>query len=147
MALSRPQASNDEQPALYQGTQAAFIPAGWPGRNTSGLLPHGKQILVRMDEAAASKNGVLYTDERTERMSMASETGCIYAVGPDAYRLYEDGQKWTGYKPQAGERVFVERHSGTLARGFDGAMYRFMDSRCIAGGLDPDFVPEDEQPA
>ena len=84
----------------------------------SGFRPHGKNVLIRCDECSPkTMGGLALTDDRIERMTAASETGCIFAIGPDALRLHEDGQKWDGFKPQVAERVFFERHAGTMCRG------------------------------
>lgn len=120
--------------ATIQGVEADYIVATWGGENTSGLRPYGKNVLVRMDECAQTARGVMITDERKERMDAMSVTGCVYAVGPEAFRQFDDGLPWQGDKPVVGERVYTEKFAGNVAIGMDGAFYRFMDYRCIAGG-------------
>lgn len=123
-------------PRMIKGLHADYQAAIWTGSNTSGLRVFGKNILVRMDSCAArSAGGVHLTDEIIDRMDEASESGCIYAIGPAAHRIFDDGSRWEGDKPQVGERVYVEKYAGVKARGADGALYRVMDERCIAAAL------------
>jgi chaperonin GroES len=116
-----------------------YLPATWAGENTSGLRPFGKNLLVRVDETPkTSGGGVMFTDQMLEQLDAQSVTGCVYAVGPEAFRQFDDGHPWQGDKPAIGERIYFEKFAGTLARGKDGAMYRVMDYRAVAAGyLDP----------
>lgn len=129
------------QPRLIKGLQAEFIAAEWPGHNPSGLKVYGKNLLIRMDACSStSKGGVIVIDEIVDRMTEAAESGCIFAIGPAAFRLFDDGHRWEGDRPKVGERVYVEKYAGVKARGADGALYRIMDERCISAGLEGDFV-------
>ena len=130
----------DGSPKLIKGLQAEFVPAEWSGTNTSGLIVYGKNVLVRMDECGdVSSGGVALPMDLIDRMTEAAETGCIYSLGPEAFHLFEDGVRWTGDKPKPGDRVYLEKFSGLLARGKDGGVYRIMDYRCVAAGLEPDL--------
>ena len=130
---------------LIKGLQADFVPAHYAGRNTSGLVVYGKNVLVRMDECSTTTaGGVMLTEDMTEKMSAGAESGCIYFLGPEAFRLFDDGTRWEGPMPAVGDRVYVEKYAGQVARGRDGHLYRIMDYRCVAGGLDPNPEPEDE---
>jgi co-chaperonin GroES (HSP10) len=120
--------------STIRGAQADYIPAPWSGENTSGLRPYGRNILVRMDECSQTVGSVMITDDRKERMDAMSVTGCIYAVGPEAFHYFDNGRPWQGDKPLAGERVYVAQYSGVVAMGMDGGFYRFMDYNCLAGG-------------
>jgi len=86
--------------------------------------------------SAATGGGVLLTDDKVENMTMASETGCIYAMGDEAFNFYDNGKPWIGSKPAVGERIYFERYAGVVMMGRDGRMYRSMDFRQIAAGLD-----------
>ena len=124
---------------LIKGLQADYEPAVYPGHNSSGLIVYGKNVLVRMDECAtATAGGVMLTEDLRDKMTEGAETGCIFLLGPEAFRLFDDGQRWSGAIPKVGERVYVEKYAGLLARGKDGHVYRIMDYRAIAGGLDPE---------
>lgn len=124
-------------PRLIKGLQADYTTAEWPGENVSGLQPIGDYVLVKMDECgAATMGGVQLPDDIIEKMNLAAESGCIFAVGDGAFTRYDDGRPWSGAKPQAGERVYVEKYSGIVARGKDGGTYRIMGYRCIAANMD-----------
>lgn len=120
--------------STIRGAQADYIPAPWGGENTSGLRPFGRQVLVRMDECAQTVRGVMMTDDRKERMDAMSVTGCVYAIAANAFKTFDNGRPWEGDKPEVGERVYVAQYSGIVAIGLDGALYRFMDYNCLAGG-------------
>lgn len=128
-------------PRMIKGLQADYVPASWDGENTSGLKPFGGHVLVRMDECAqTTAGGILMVDDQVERMSLASESGCIYAIGNKCFVGWLDEDK-----PQIGERVYVEKYAGVHARGRDGALYRIMTDTCIYAGLaepDADAQPE-----
>ena len=132
---------------FHKGLQGDYVPAEWAGRNTSGnVVVYGKNLLVACDEyAAVSEKGVIIPDDYSERMTSATETGyCIFALGPEAFRLFDDGTVWTGDKPKVGDRVHFEKYAGQLAKGRDGRTYRIMDYRCIGAGLDLAYLAEIE---
>jgi co-chaperonin GroES (HSP10) len=120
------------QPRLIKGMQADYIPVFWEGENPSGLRPYGPNVLVKMDPCAtASAGGVLLVDEMVDRMNEASVTGCIVAMGPEAFAGLSD-------RPQVGHRIYIEKYAGTKARGMDGALYRAMDDSCVVCGIGDD---------
>lgn len=122
------------QPRLIKGMQADYVPVFWDGENRSGLVPYGPNVLVCMDPCSTSSaGGVLLTDDTTERMNEASVTGCIMAMGPEAF----NGLK---ARPQVGDRVYIEKYAGTKARGKDSMFYRVMDDSCIACGIAGDAM-------
>ena len=115
-----------------------YVPAEYKG-NTSGYLPLGKNVLVLMDEFAEQRNGLIFTAETRQRMELASESGVIIALGPQAFHVNYDGTRWTGYRPAPGDRVYCERYAGVLIAGKDGKQYRVMTDNCIGA------VAHDEQ--
>lgn len=121
------------QPRLIKGMQAEYVPAFWPGHNSSGLNPYGPNVLVCMDSCSeASSGGILLLDDVRDRMDEASVTGCVFAIGPDAFRLMEN-------RPSVGERIYIDKYAGIKARGVDGKFYRIVDEKCIACGItDPE---------
>ena len=127
------------KPKYSKGRDANFLQAEWYGEDTSGLRVFGKNILVKMDQVhneLSETNYVLHTDEVVERLNATVCTGCIYAIGPEAFRVYSDGERWTGDdKPRIGERVYIQKFSGIVAIGQDGGFYRIMDYDCVAAGL------------
>ena len=140
MKLTRAEAEGSAQvetmqPRLIKGFQASYVPAPWTGKNTSGLKVFGKHILVRMDECSAnSAGGVVLPDEMIDRMTSASVTGVIYAVGPSAFAHYDDGTRWTSEKPKPGDRICIAKFSGEQQLGRDGGFYRAMDYGCVIAG-------------
>lgn len=126
---------------FHKGLQGDYTPAQWPGENISGLKPFGKNLLIKVDAfASVNEAGVHFIDEHVEKMTASSTTGCIFAMGAEAFRRYDDGLPWEGDRPEIGDRIYFERHAGQLVVGADGATYRVMDYRCIAGGIDKEFV-------
>ena len=124
------------QPRLIKGLQADFIPAVWPGSNTSGLRVFGIHVLIRMDECApTSRGGIALPEELVSRMTEASETGCIYALGGNAFAHNSDGTRWSGECPTVGERVYIARYAGAVAMGADGHTYRIVEDGAICAGL------------
>lgn len=133
------------EPRLIKGNQAEYVPATWTGKNTSGIRVFGKNVLVRVDECSPTTSGeVILLDEIVERMTMASTTGVICALAPEAFRLFDDGTRWTGEAPDPGDRIWFEKYAGQLQTGRDGKTYRIMDYRAIAAGVDPDGVEDTE---
>ena len=136
------------EPRLLKGVQADYVEAGWPGENTSGLRPFGKNVLVRMDDCSTvTQGGISLPDDMIDKMSAAAETGCIFSIGPMAFTHFDDGTPWTAEKPQIGDRVYVIRYSGLQAQGIDGGRYRIMDYSCVVGGLDKTAMQTDEEAA
>lgn len=104
--------------------------------DTSGLRPYGRNVIVKMDVLAdSSAGGVLYTETIRGKHDIGSTTGCIVAMGPEAFRRYEDMSPWAGDKPKAGDRVVVIQYSGNWTGGADGAAYRIMDQNCVIAGI------------
>ena len=132
---------------LLETPQGEFVQVYYPGRNTSGIVPYGKNVLIKMDEfAPVSSGGIIRIETRVDEMSAASETGCIFALGPHAFARHDDGSLWNGAKPEVGDRVFVGRYSGVPTKGADGGMYRIMGADCVYGGMDPDYAGEGSEP-
>lgn len=122
-------------PRLIKSMQAEYEPACYDPNtgNASGLTPYGPNVLVRMDTCATITSGGVYLpDDMAERMTMASVTGCIYAIGPDAFRGLTD-------RPQVGQRIYIEKYSGVETRGKDGVLYRVVDEKCVACGIADDL--------
>ena len=126
---------------LIKGLHADYIPAVWSGKDTSGIRVVGKTILVLMDKCSpTSKGGISLPEDMIEKMSMASESGVIVATSPGAFLLNEDMTPWSGEKPKAGDRVYIEKYAGKQVKGRDGETYRIMDYSCV--GATYEAVPE-----
>lgn len=120
-------------PTPEQKSLIKFEPAAWTGKNTSGFFPLGDKVLVMPDKLkSASEGGVALPPEMIDRMTLAAETGTIVAVGEGAFTWNSDRiTKFLGRRPQAGDRVFMERYAGQTLMGTDGQFYRLMDDRSI----------------
>lgn len=138
------------QPKLLQTEAALYLIEEWDGENTSGIIPKSNLILVRSDECAPyTAGGIGLPDEIRERHTMASETGVIIATGSQAFMVTHDGRRWSDAdedKPKVGDRVWFQRYSGSLHRGFDGKAYRLMNDSCIGAVFDKKNAPFIEPP-
>ncbi len=127
------------EPRLIKGIQAEYIPAQWSGKDSSGVRVVGKCVLVLTDECSSkTSGGIELPDDMIERMSMAAESGVLVSVSPGAFLLNEDMTPWTGPKPQAGDRVYIEKYAGKQIKGRDGKMYRIMDYSSIGATYEAD---------
>lgn len=103
------------------------------------LLPEpvGDCVLIQPDSASAmvgAKGLIQLPEEIRTRYSKAAETGLLLAVGEGAFTWTADrARTWTGYKPQAGDRVYYKRYSGVTVKGYDGVIYLIMTDHCIGG--------------
>ena len=127
------------EPRMVARMQGDFIIAPWAGSNTSGIVPIGKNVLVRMDCYVPTliKNpfgaDIVALDTQVERMNLGAESGTIYAIGDQAFRHNNDGTLNNGMKPVEGDRVYCEKYAGKEIMGDDGHKYRLMDNSCIGG--------------
>jgi chaperonin GroES len=119
---------------LKTSSLAEFVKADYKGKNTSGYVPIGSHILVLPDKASEmTSGGIALTADQVDRQTMASETGVLVAVGSDAFLWSQDrARRWEGRKPQAGDRVYMQRYSGQVMLGKDGEFYRVMSDNCLA---------------
>jgi hypothetical protein len=101
----------------------------------------GAKILAEAGVQAVTSGplvGIGLDPSLIEKMNAASESGVIAQIGDAAFRYYDDGSKWTDYKPQVGDRVFVERYAGREVLGADRRTYRLMTYTCIGGLEEPE---------
>lgn len=128
------------EPRLIQGLQAEYRPASFEDSDPA-FIPLGKHVLVKMDECASTSSGGVHLPiDMKDKMTEAAVTGVLVRVGPEAFRLFDDGTRWTAETPQPGVRVCIQKYAGELVRGRDGALYRAMDYRCIIGQLENDMT-------
>lgn len=132
-AAREPEAAPHSPVRLIKGLQADYAPApDYPGRNVSGFLPLGPNVVVCVDTcSSATAGGVMLTDDMVDKMDLASVSGVIYAIGKTAWRGYD-----TEERPALGDRIYFEKYAGLHGRGRDGKLYRIMDDRCIACLID-----------
>lgn len=122
-------------PRMVQRLQGDYQIAPWSGENTSGIVPIGKNVLVRMDTFVSTFAGgaLTFLEEQVERMNLGAESGTVYAVGDQSFRHSHDGTTNTGIKPVPGDRVYCEKYAGKEIMGDDGIKYRLMADSCIGG--------------
>lgn len=121
------------EPRLLKNIQTEYERAVYSGSNTSGAKPLGKNLVILTDRAATvSSGGIALPTDYADRMNMASESGVIVAAGAEAFAYYDDGSKWTDYKPVPGDRVLFQRYAGREVMGADGLTYRVMDYTNVA---------------
>ena len=116
--------------------------------DTSGLIPYGRILVVKMDTLSkymSETSGLLNPDSIQEKRNVGSTTGCIVAIGSEAFTKHENMSPWTGPRPQVGDRVHVVQYSGAWTGGRDGLCYRLVDQNCILSGEAP--WPQEAAPA
>jgi chaperonin GroES len=133
---------------LLRNTQAEYERAAFSGQNEAGVRPIGTSVLVLMDQCSSkSSGGVMMPEEILAKMNSASESGVVVAVGSAAFQYYDDGSKWTDYRPVPGDRVFTERYAGRELMGRDGNIYRMMTYTSIGGLEEPEApAPNSKKP-
>ena len=132
------------QPKLLQMEHALYLVEEWNGENDSGLIPWGDLILVRSDECAPyTAGGMLHTDEVRERMTMATQTGIIVAMGTEAFAFTLGGKRMGDDvpRPKIGDRIWHPKYAGDLYQGFDKKAYRMMRYTVVGGIFDPEKAP------
>lgn len=119
------------KPRILPRLQGTYIAAEFNG-NTSGVNPIGKKVLILTDEfkTTFADDKLEFLPEVAERMNLASESGVLTAVGPDAFAHNSDGSK-ASVRPTVGQHVYFEKYAGLLVMGNDGRKYRLMDDACI----------------
>lgn len=105
----------------------------WGGVNLSGFVPEGDRVLILPDQASEqTMGGITLPEETRERITAASETGILVAIGPEAFVWNSSrSRRRETPPPAAGVRVFFERYAGYILHGHDGLIYRVMDDNAI----------------
>lgn len=131
------------QPKLIRTPLGQYMPAEWSGKNESGITPMDNRVLVLPDPfAPRTGGGIAIPDDMQERMTEASETGILIALGSEAWAWNSDRtRRFEGKKPEPGQRVIFERYAGSYQYGADGNRYRMMDDRCIGGWFEEGKTP------
>lgn len=125
-------------PRVLKTQHGQYILSEWDGTNQSGIVPLCDKVVVKVDASmSTTKGGILLPDDQQDRMSLASTTGIMVAVGPQAFGWDTDRTvKWEGLKPEPGVRVCFQKYSGQEYTGLDGELYRVMQDRSIAGVME-----------
>ena len=120
---------------VLASSHGQFVLRKWDGTNRSGMEPVCDKVLVLVDPAVQkTRGGIIMTDANVETQTLASTTGILVSVGPQAF-VYDSERivRWEGERPPAGTRVYFERYAGQEYTSVDGKMYRIMKDRQIGG--------------
>ena len=92
------------------------------------IEPAGHRVIVKPDQLEeVSKGGiVLAYGEDKKRMEQAQHTGILMAIGPNAWKAYDDGIPWA----KIGDRVYFAKYGGYLVEE-DGVQYRLLNDEDI----------------
>lgn len=82
------------------------------------IIPAGHRVLVKPDNieeidpviAAAKKAGLVLTDMASRMEQTAIDTGTVLAVGPTAWKAFDDGHPWASI----GDKVIYAKFGGKL---------------------------------
>lgn len=120
---------------ILKTRHGTFSLAPWNGKNESGIEPLCDKVLVRVDAAMEkTAGGIIVTEQIGEQQTLSSTTGVLVALGPQAFTWNTDRTvRWEGEKPEPGMRICFSRYAGQEYDGLDGAMYRVMEDRSVAG--------------
>ena len=118
---------------VLASSHGQFVLRNWDGTNRSGMEPVCDKVLVLVDPAVQkTRGGIIMTDANVETQTLASTTGILVSVGPQAFVWDSDRTtKWEGEKPEPGVRVYFQRYAGQEYAGDDGELYRVMQDRSI----------------
>ena len=73
------------------------------------IRPAGHRVLVKVQEAeTVTAAGIIIPDAISERQAEANVFGEIVAVGPTAWRAFDDGQPWA----KVGDLVAFAKYGG-----------------------------------
>lgn len=94
-------------------------------KNTSGMMPVGKAVLVQPYEP--EKKGMIELPESVEaRLRTVEQRAVVVAVGPSCW--YDEDQP----RAMPGDKVLISAFSGYMATGpKDGKQYRFVNDKDI----------------
>lgn len=89
--------------------------------------PAGHRVIVKPDEIEeVSKGGIVLATTNKDRQQDAQVSGKLVAVGPNAWKAFDDGTPWA----TAGDRVMHASYAG-IAIKINGEMYRIMNDEDI----------------
>jgi len=92
------------------------------------IEPAGHRVIVKPDplEEVSAGGIVLAHGEDKKRKEQAQHTGILVAIGPNAWKAYDEGIPWA----QLGERVYFAKYGGFLIEE-DGIQYRLLNDEDI----------------
>jgi co-chaperonin GroES (HSP10) len=98
-------------------------------KNTSGLRPLGRAVLVEPYEPERKSGLIVMPDNVKERVQTAETRAIVVEVGPAC---------WPDEAPRCkpGDKVLLANMAGTMAKGtLDGRQYRFVNDRDIFAAI------------
>lgn len=73
------------------------------------IKPAGYRIIVKPDQIEeVTQNGIIIAYENKEREQAGAFYGELVAIGPSAWKAYDDGSPWASL----GDRVVFSRYAG-----------------------------------
>lgn len=114
--------------ARQYGEQQAWrdqMTASDRGRNTSGLEPLGRAVLVEYYQPERKESVIFIPDQVSDHSNMIEQRAVVVAIGPAC---------WPDEPARAkvGDRVLISKMAGYAAVGpTDGKRYRFINDRDI----------------
>ena len=92
------------------------------------ISPAGHRVLVKVDEVEkVTKGGIIITDTIADRKQEAGIYGTVVAVGPTAWKAFDDGQPWAG----VGDRVAFAKYGGFIIEDTDEEQYRLLNDEDV----------------
>lgn len=92
------------------------------------IEPAGHRVIVKPDPLEEITQGgiVLAYGEDKKRKESAQHTGILIAIGPNAWKAFDDGIPWA----KVGERVYFAKYGGFLIED-EGQQYRLLNDEDI----------------
>lgn len=101
------------------------------------IKPTGFRVIVKPDPLEeVSKGGIIIAHGADKkRVEQAQQKGILVAVGPTAWKAYDDGQPWA----KVGDHVLFAKYGGFVFED-DGEEYRLLNDEDITA-----IITEDDQ--
>lgn len=89
--------------------------------------PAGHRVIVKPDPIEeVSKQGIILATGNKDRQQDSQVSGELVAVGPNAWKAFDDGQAWA----KTGDRVMFASYAGYSLK-INGEMYRIMNDEDV----------------
>jgi len=76
------------------------------------IKPCSYHVLVRPDNVAERQGTIFLPAASVQREQMAQVVGTIVAIGPTAWKGFDDGERWA----EVGDRVSYAKYGGVLMK-------------------------------
>lgn len=106
------------------------LPKSLTKRNTSGLHPKGRAVLVEPVETELVSSIIKIPDTARERAMMVEVNAIVVEVGPEAWKEEKVP------RAKVGEKVLISKWCGHITTGKDGNLYRLVNAEDIFCGVD-----------